>query len=593
MRFFGQLRTHLVVLLLTAVIPLAALMFYAASEQRELEMARIESDVLTLADLAARMEEQVLDGSRQMLISLAHYFRSQWSAPTSGSAYLAELLNRYRRYQNLGAIGADGRLHCSAVPHEDDLFAGDRPWFKSAMARRDFTVGDYQIGRITGRPVIVLAYPILGVDDQFMGVAFAALDIQWLNRFQLGIEKKLPGGSTIDLVDSRGLILSHHPDADTWTGRPLRAPLLEATRSRPKGMFIVQDANGEKRLYAFGTLFSALRNQNIFFLLGIPERALFASANRLLTHTLLLLCLTSGVIMAAAFYGSNRLILRPVKAMLDTARKLARGDLRARTGILPSSGELNELAQAFDEMALALERREEQRRQAESEIRESRERLRNLSSHLESVREEERTRLAREIHDELGQGLTALKMDLSWLGKRLEPGQQQFDEKIRAMSSLADETIRTVQRLSGELRPGLLDDLGLAAAIEWQTEEFQRRSGISCDVRLEIGETVLDRDQATAIFRIFQETLTNVLRHAGATGVSVLSQVADNHLILSVADNGRGITAEEIRSARAFGLIGMRERVHALKGRFLINGRPGRGTTVSIHVPLFKGKDSP
>jgi signal transduction histidine kinase len=592
MRLFGKLQTHLILLVLIAVIPLVVLMFYTASEQRRLEMAKIEADVLTLAETAARLEEQVLDGSRQMLISLAHYFRFQWSDPTAIAGYLTDLLNRYRRYKNIGSIRADGRLHCSAVPYAEDIFVKDRSWFKNALATKEFAVGDYQVGRITGQPVIVLAYPILGADNHILGVAFAALDIEWLKRFQFGIEKNLPAGSTIAQVDSRGVILAHHPDPDTWTGRPLAAPLFEAIRSRQEGMLTAEDANGEKRIYAFGELFSNLRNQNVYFLLGIPERTLFASANRLLTRTLLLLCTASAIIMAAAFYGSGRLIIGPVKAMLDTARRLAKGDLGARTRILPHTGELNELAQAFDEMAIALERREEQRRQAEAEIRGSREQLRNLSFHLVSVREEERTRLAREIHDELGQGLTALKMDLSWFGKRLEPGQQQLGEKIRTMDRLVDETIRTVQRLSGELRPGLLDDLGLAAAIEWQAEEFQKRARIACDVSLDLGDASLSRDHATAIFRIFQETLTNVLRHARATRVSVLLQAQENQLTLKVVDNGRGITEEESAGAKAFGLIGMRERVLAFKGRFDIEGRPGKGTTVTVTVPLIKRGDS-
>jgi signal transduction histidine kinase len=328
-------------------------------------------------------------------------------------------------------------------------------------------------------------------------------------------------------------------------------------------------------------------------LLGVPRGSLFSATNRGLARNLTLLGLVTLLVLLAAWFGGDLLVLRQVRAMLSATRRLADGDLTARTGLSPKAGELNELAASFDHMAAALEQREAERRQGEEALRRSQEELRSLSAHLESVREEERTRLAREIHDELGQALTALKMDLSWLGKRLEPGQPPIEEKIRSMDALVGETIRTVQRLSGELRPGLLDDLGLAAAIEWQSEEFQKRAGIACALSQDLGGTVLGRDQATAIFRIFQETLTNVLRHAQATRVRVLLQSREGRLTLEVEDNGRGITPAEAEGARAFGLIGMRERVLALKGELAISGRPGQGTTVTVTVPLDERGNPP
>jgi signal transduction histidine kinase len=439
----------------------------------------------------------------------------------------------------------------------------------------------------------MLSYPVVAADGQLIGVVCAALDIQWLNRFKFGIEANLPGGSTIAQVDEQGVILAHQPDPGIWVGRSLtQTALIEALHSVSKGMITLPGPDGQPWFYAISQLHSTLRNQKVHFLLGVPQHAVFQEANRLLVHNLTLLGAMTFLILVAAWLGIDLFVLRQVKAMLAATRKLTAGDLSVRTGILRRTGELNELAKAFDDMAGALEYRETQRQKAEQDLRNSHEQLRNLSSHLESVREEERTRLAREIHDELGQALTALKMDIAWLNRRLDPEQEPLHEKTRSMGDLIDATIRTVQRLSGELRPGLLDDLGLAAAIEWQAEEFQKRAGIACDVRLNLGETTLSRDHATAIFRIFQETLTNVLRHARATQVSVLLQAQDNQLILEVVDNGRGITEEEIRGVRAFGLIGMRERVLTLKGQILIDGRPGRGTTITITVPLINGENS-
>ena len=589
MRFhIGNLRIRLILLVLLAVLPLAGLSFYTASEQRQLDIADIEKSVLIFAEFAARDEAQLLDGTRQLLASVAHYLERQWSDPAECSRYLSELLDHYRRYKNLGAVNAQGNFHSSALAYETSLNASDRAWFKRAMETKTFAIGDYQIGRITGSPVIVLAYPIISSDGRFLGVAFAALDIQWLNQFKSGIERGLVSGSTISQIDERGVVLAHHPDPDTWVGRSLASTLLfDAVRSNENGIIEAEGPDGQRRLYAFSRIFSSFKNRNVYMLVGIPEDTLYVEANRLLIHNLVLLTIVTFLAILAAWFGSDVFVLRQVRAMLGTATRLANGDLSARTGLPPRNGELNELARAFDGMATALESREKQRQQAEGELRDSHEQLRNLSSHLESVREEERTRLAREIHDELGQELTALKMDLSWVSKRLEPEQQQLSQKVGSMDNLVDETIRTVQRLSGELRPGLLDDLGLAAAIEWQTEEFQKRTGMACDVRLDLGETTLSHNQDTAIFRIYQETLTNVIRHARATRVSILLQTQDNRLVLEVTDNGRGITEEEAGGAKAFGLIGMRERVLALKGELAIHGRPSQGTTVTVTIPLI------
>ena len=226
-----------------------------------------------------------------------------------------------------------------------------------------------------------------------------------------------------------------------------------------------------------------------------------------------------------------------------------------------------------------------ERKWAEEELRRSREQLRSLSTHLQSMRETERTLIAREIHDELGQSLTALKMDLSWLEKRLPNDQKLLLEKTQSMSDLIDMSIRTVQRISIELRPGMLDDLGLAAAMEWQAEEFQNRTGIRCDLTFHPEDIILDQDRSTAIFRIFQETLTNVARHAKATSVKVSLKETMDKLVLKVRDNGKGITEKQISSPKSFGLMGMRERAAHFGGVFKINGVPGRGTTVEVKIP--------
>jgi len=233
-----------------------------------------------------------------------------------------------------------------------------------------------------------------------------------------------------------------------------------------------------------------------------------------------------------------------------------------------------------------------QKVRAEEELRISREQLRNLSTHLQSVREEERTRIAQVIHDECGQEMTALKMDISWLGKKLHKDQKSLLEKTKSMEKLIDMTIHRAQSMSAELRPGVLDDLGLVSAIEWQTEEFQNRAGIKCEVAIEPEDIILDQERSTTIFRILQETLTNVARHAKATRVKVSLKEQAGNLVLKVRDNGRGITEKQISDPKSFGLIGMRERAHYWGGEVKIIGVKNKGTTVIVSIPLNKKGES-
>jgi signal transduction histidine kinase len=206
--------------------------------------------------------------------------------------------------------------------------------------------------------------------------------------------------------------------------------------------------------------------------------------------------------------------------------------------------------------------------------------------HLLTIREEERMLMAREIHDELGQNLTALKMDLSWLKSRIPGAHGDLKEKAGTMDRLLDSTIETVKRLSAELRPGALDVLGLQAAVEWQAEEFEKRTGIACELSLEQADPGLDDRMSTALFRIFQEALTNVARHAGATRVRARIRKRNGSLELVVEDNGRGIGDDEIQSPASLGLLGMRERALSMGGEVAIKGKGGAGTKVKVRIPL-------
>jgi PAS domain S-box-containing protein len=234
-----------------------------------------------------------------------------------------------------------------------------------------------------------------------------------------------------------------------------------------------------------------------------------------------------------------------------------------------------------------------ERKRAEERIRATTEQLRSLSASLQSAREEEGTRIGRELHDELGGALTSLKWDLESFDRVISdaPDQSQAQllrEKIEAMLRLADITIDAVRRISSELRPSVLDDLGLVEAIEWQARQFQTRTGIICHCEFSVTNVDLDQEQSTAIFRILQEALTNILRHAQATRVDIAIKEEAGEIVLTVSDNGRGITQDEKSRLQSLGLLGMRERAHLIGGAIDIIGLDAQGTVVTVRVPNAK-----
>jgi PAS domain S-box-containing protein len=227
-----------------------------------------------------------------------------------------------------------------------------------------------------------------------------------------------------------------------------------------------------------------------------------------------------------------------------------------------------------------------ERVRAEQELLQSRQELRELAAAANSVREQEKSRIARELHDELAQALTALKMDVAWTRERLAPGQDALAAKLAAMQELLDSTVAATRRISADLRPLMLDDLGLAPAAEWLVQNFRQRTGIQCELAIGAGELELDDERATAVFRILQESLTNVARHAQASQVEVNLDKTDHEVLLSVHDNGQGFSTATPRKRGSFGLMGLRERAQLLGGSVEIDSAPGEGTTIEVRIPL-------
>jgi signal transduction histidine kinase len=243
---------------------------------------------------------------------------------------------------------------------------------------------------------------------------------------------------------------------------------------------------------------------------------------------------------------------------------------------------------------LAKKRAEREKREAEEGLRSTSRQLRALAARLQNAREEERKKIAREIHDELGQMMTAVKIDLAMLDRKLSGrnGERliaQAKAEIAAMQKMVDTTIKSVRKIATELRPDVLDNLGLLEALQWQAQEFEHRTGIPARLNLTDAPLELDQEKSIAVFRIFQETLTNIARHAKASEVDVTLRTEEGKLLLVVADDGRGITDEEIQGPGSLGLLGMRERSHLFGGEVQIARGKEKGTIVTVTIPLRRG----
>ncbi len=588
--FLASLRARVILIMLVALLPAWAMMLFSIFRQRAIIESDVMKESLQAAELAASSEEQVIEGTRQLLAAFRLFFQTVSEPRTECPRYLGQMVREFRHYADLGAVDRRGDIVCRGRQGQDTQNVADSPWFSRALHSKQFSLGDYQVGELTGKRVLMVTSPVMDLDDQVRTVLYASIDLDWIDDLYVPEKVKLIDGAFLALVDRHGVILSEYEGSGEEVAPIDDVILLEAIRQGESKVVMGKNSRGTEYLYAVAPVKSRSPSRYVRIVIGVPRELAFAEANRTRNLNLALLGGVSVLMIAAFWMGVNSVILRRLASLFLAARSLTAGDLGARSGLVKQDDELGRFAKAFDEMAQALERREREHQEAEERIRASEEQLRRLQTHVQQVREEERLRLAREIHDDLGQALTALKIDLSWVRRKIgSDSPQALQDKLDGMTRIIDDAMNTVHHVSSELRPRILDDLGLVEAIEWQAEEFQRRTGIRCVVA--VGDFGLDlpTEQSTALFRILQEALTNVARHAGAAKVTVSLDVSSQTLTLIVSDDGRGIRAEEIQSSLSYGLLSIRERVHAMAGEVEISGNPGMGTTLRITIPLKSG----
>jgi signal transduction histidine kinase len=576
---FASLRSRLLLLIALAVLPALGLIFYVNVEQRRQAATQVQDNALRFARLAAAEQTQLVRGTHQLLAALAYLPAVRNENSTECSTLFATLLKHYPAYANLGASRLNGEPFCSAVPvtSSQSVTNASQVWFQRTVSTKEFTVGEYQKSLATGNFTLVLGYPILNEANQVRGVVGAALDLGRLNR--IAAQAQLPPGATLTAIDRNGTIIARYPDPERWLGQKLaEAPPIKTLLTQREGVAELTGLDGIRRLSAFAQPHDAA-DLGLYVSIGIPTEVAFAPARQRLIRNLITVGLISLFMVITAWIGSDVLVLRPVKALVRATQRLRAGDLAARTEISPGPGELNQLAAAFDDMAEALAQHEAERARTEAT-------LQRLSRSLLEAQESERRAVARELHDELGQSLQAIKINLQTAQRFPQEGAARLAESV----GLVDHTIQQVRALSVDLRPSLLDDLGLVAALEWYVERQAQRLGFVGRFVAEPHALRLDPTVETACFRIVQEALTNVARHAKATRVWVDLRQQGEELHLVIRDDGVGcdVRAMQERAIQgaSFGLLGMRERAELAGGTFTMHSAPAQGTEIRLCFPL-------
>ena len=349
--WLGSLRARLLALVALGTVPILALLLYAAAEERWSAGRRAQDTALDLAHMIATDHKHVIAGAHQLLTALAELPQIRERQRPSCGRVLATMLERFPSYSNLGATTASGDIVCSAVPLARPVNVGDRRYFRDAVARRGFAVGDYLVGRVTGKPTITLGHPIMNANGAVGGVVFAALDLGWLA--QSLDATRLPHGASVSVLDGKGTVLAEHP-VPRGGGKTILLPF----KGRPEGVGEIIDADGVRRFVAA----TPLLERDAVVAVTIPAPTVLAGVNRRLTRNLVGVGVVTGLMLAATWLASDVLVLRRVKRLLAATRRFGAGELEARVGGPYGSGELDRLVQAFDEMAEGVGRVTEQNR---------------------------------------------------------------------------------------------------------------------------------------------------------------------------------------------------------------------------------------
>ena len=379
-RLVSGLRLRLLLLVLLACAPLVGLTLHTASEERRRLVKEWNQRSQEMMELATREEGRVIGQTRQLLLALAESAPVRSGNRRDCKKLLDELFGSYPRYANLGVVRTNGMVLASARPMVEPANQTNRPFFRRALATRAFAIGDFPDGQAAGKPTVNFGYPVFDSDGQVQAVVFAALDLDWVSRFESALPAQLPQGATWTEIDRDGKILVRYPSPEKWIGQPFpEKSLLKTVFSQNHGVVEAVSADGIPGYHAFAAMRSQLVPGDVVTILSsIPEQVLFAEADRRLAGNLAGLGIAAGFAFLLGWIGSYLLVLRPVRTLVKSSARLATGDLSTRTGLAHRGDELGQLTRTFDQMAQALEHREVERQSADHALKASEMRYRRL-----------------------------------------------------------------------------------------------------------------------------------------------------------------------------------------------------------------------
>lgn len=532
-------------MVLATVLSVAGLLI----ELREEELVHARGEVATLARVLSEQTARTFDGVSMALRGIKERLSDDLgvrldldSAPVS--FILQGRSSGLPHVKSIFVADSNGRgVNSSRTDFIPRLDVSQRSFFRYFADGGENTlfVSHPEVARVDGQWTFYASTRLAHPDGRFRGVLVAAINIGYFE--SIFEDVRLDFVSRIQLLNLDGALMAGKPNDGLELGKtPDRAAAVTDLHAMAPGSLVEA-----REQFADGVRLVAYRRAGDFPLamrVAIDEHEALTPWRRLVRP------IVSGVAVVLFFVLATAFLL---------ARNLARKD------------------------ALEAEHLTERRR-AEDELRESNRQLQSLSASLQNYREEERTRIARELHDELGQLLTGIRMEVSWLGSRLLPEQSTLSNKVTTVKGQIDRTIATVRRISSELRPLVLDDLGLSAAASWYVDQFAARTGLAVDLTLPDVDPERGDAVATALFRVLQESLTNVARHAQAGKVTVRLTFENGVWSLSVQDDGVGFVPNPGKRGD-IGLVGMRERAQNLGGRFALTSAPGQGTRIEVVIP--------
>jgi signal transduction histidine kinase len=606
-----SLRTRLLLLVLLAVIPALGLTLYTNLEERQLRKALVYEHAMRLSRLVSADHERLIEDTRRLLTTLAHLPAVRDRNSAACSTLFADLLSRHSSYANLAVAGADGNVFCSALPMTGQVYAGDRLYFRRALETRDFAIGEYQVGRITGRASVNFGYPVLDDLGHVHAVVVAALDLAWLN--ELAKQAGLAPGTMITVIDRDGTILSRYPDNGKWIGQLMPEPVVlnAILTQRGNGTTDAPGTDGIPRLFSFAPFGSAAQSADAYVSVGIPATVAFAGVNRILARNLAMLGLVAGLALAAAWVGGNLFIVRQTRTLVEATKRVAAGELGVRTGLPQGRGELSQLAGAFDQMAESLEQAHEQR------LQEEKLRRKNYQLEQQNLAIQEANRLKTEfvsmVSHELRTPLTSIQGYAELL---LEDKQISGDEResLTIVKKNTDRLLGLINELLdlSRMEAGRLDlhrtTLDLARLIPEVAGSMRplieaKRQRLELDLGEALPPVWADQDRVT---QILTNLISNAHKYTLEEGnIMVAARQDDGFVRVDVSDTGIGLSPEDQaqlftkffrardRSLQAgggtgLGLVITRFLVELHGGRMTVSSAPGQGSTFSFCLPVME-----